>query len=45
MAELDELLAQRMAEREQLESSIQYAPAPIPISGENEQEQQPISKL
>ena len=43
MAELDELLAQRMAEREQLEASIQYAPAPVPISIENEQQQQPIS--
>lgn len=46
MAELDksvdELLAQRMAERDQLEASIQYAPAPVPISIENEQ-QQPIS--
>ena len=44
MAELDELLAQRMAEREQLEASIQYAPAPVPISIEYEQQQQPISE-
>ena len=45
MADLDELLAQRMAERDQLEASIQYAPAPVPISYENEQkQQQPISE-
>ena len=44
MAELDELLAQRMAERDQLEASIQYASVPVPISGENEQkQQQPIT--
>ena len=44
MADLDELLAQRMAERDQLEASIQYASAPVPIYGENEQkQQQPIT--